>query len=172
MLGSLCLIMTIQVSSLGFSSKTSDESDKETSFSLFPETAGEVKEVCAVCWEFGHLHAQPGAEVPSISFLAQASPLERWQIDVLYRSKQKAEVLCCLSSWEGSRGKGRCCRLCGIWKHRTSFRTLNGLGVGVCVSLGTFWFPQLGKPLIWLDGKRGCVERNALLVLLEPLIPA
>lgn len=36
------------------------------------------------------------------------------------------------------------------------------------MNLGSIWFPQLGKPQIWLD-KRVYVEADAFLVLLEPV---
>ena len=42
-----------------------------------------------------------------------------------------------------------------------SFRILNGLGVSVCMDLGSFLFPKLGKPRIWLDGTRVCMEADA-----------
>jgi len=42
-----------------------------------------------------------------------------------------------------------------------SFRILNGLGVSVCMDLGSFLFPELGKPRMWLDSTRVCMEADA-----------
>lgn len=82
----------------------------------------------------------------------------------LLRVCMETWVCCACCPAEKGQGRGRCCRLWGIWKQRTSFRLLNCWGVRVCMGPG--------KPQVWLGSQRVSVDADAFLVLLKPLLSA